>query len=448
MSNPEAKPKSLMSDMERVRDFQRKIYQKAKQEKTYRFYVLYDKVSLRHFLREAYKHCKANNGKPGADGITFADIERDGVENFLEEIKKSLEGETYKPQPVLRVEILKANGKTRPLGIPVIRDRVVQAAVKLVIEPIFEADFEDTSYGFRPERSTKDAETQIKKNLTDGLAEVYDADLSAYFDTIPHDKLMILLEKRISDIRILRLIKMWLKAPVVKGNRIIGGKKNKIGTPQGGVISPLLANIYLHLLDKAVNRKDGVFSEFGVKIVRFADDFILMGKRMPSEVLDYLHNMLERMELKINKEKSRLVNAYKESFDFLGFTHRYSNDLFGAQKKYWNIEPSMKAQKNIRKNIKDYLKKEGHLAPEIIVADLNRKIRGWINNFTIEKVSYPAKAKRNLRYYLNKKLARFYKRKSQRKCKLYNRGAFDVLVNEYGLVDPASYVPKWRTVKA
>lgn len=448
MNDLEAKPKSQLSDKERVRDFQRKIYLKAKQEKSYRFYVLYDKVSLRHFLREAYKHCKANNGKPGADKVSFADIEKSGVEQFLEEIRKSLLEETYKPQPVLRAEIMKANGKTRPLGIPTIRDRVVQAAVKMVIEPIFEADFEDTSYGYRPERSAKDAETAIKKNLQEGLAEVYEADLSSYFDTIPHDKLMTLLEQRISDNRILRLIRMWLKTPVVNGNRIEGGKKNKFGTPQGGVISPLLANIYLHLLDKAINKEGGGYKRVGIRIVRFADDFILMGRKIPSKALEYLHNMLKRMELKINVEKSRLVNSYKESFDFLGFTHRYSNDLYGTHKKYWNIEPSMKAQKNIRKNIKEYLEKGGHLAPEIITADLNRKIRGWINNFTIEKVSYPAKAKRNLRYYLSEKLTRYYKRKSQRKCKLYNRGAFDVLVNKYGLVDPTSYAPKWRVVKA
>ena len=437
-----------MTDGERVQDFQRKLYRKAKQEPEFRFYVLYDKVRLPHFLREAYKRCKANGGCAGVDGVTFADVEAYGLEKFISEIIDELERKTYKPQPVKRVYITKANGKQRPLGIPTIKDRVIQMAVKLVIEPIFEADFEDSSYGFRPKRSAADAVREIKENLKQGKCNVYDADLSAYFDTIPHKELMFLIAQRISDKNILHLIKMWLKTPVMENNSLKGGKKSKTGTPQGGVISPLLANIYLHLIDKAVNRKDGKFKNYGVKIVRYADDFVLMAKEIPNECLSYLKILLDKMKLKINEEKSSLVNGYEKSFDFLGHTFRYSKDLHGRPRKYWNVEPSAKSQKRIRSSIKDYLKANGHKAPEIVAKDLNAKTRGWINYYTIPKVTYPNKAKRNLRYYLYKKLTRFYKRKSQRRCKLYNRGAFQVLVDKYGLIDPTQYTPKRQLVNA
>ncbi|MCK4559743.1 MAG: group II intron reverse transcriptase/maturase, partial [Calditrichia bacterium] len=424
---------------ERVQDLQRKLYRKAKQDKGFRFYVLYDKVRLPHFLREAYRRCKAKNGCPGVDGVSFKDVEAYGVDKFISEIIEELENKTYKPQAVLRVEIPKANGKTRSLGIPTVKDRVVQMTVKLVIEPIFEADFEENSYGFRPRRSAGDAVREIKKNLQEGKSDVFDADLSAYFDTIPHKELMHVVALRISDKNILHLIKMWLKAPVMEDGRPKGGKKSKVGTPQGGVISPLLANIYLHLLDKAVNRTRGIFQRNGVKMVRYADDLVLMAEKIPEECFEYMNRLFSKMKLKLNEEKSRVVCAYEESFDFLGHTFRFSDDLYGRPYKYWNVEPSKKSQKKVRSNIREYLSKNGHKAPQILVDDLNAILRGWINYFTIQGVTYPNKAKRNLRYYLGKKLQRYYKRKSQRKCKLYNQGALRVLVNKYGLVDPTKY---------
>lgn len=448
MSNPESILKLPMSDFERVLDFQRKIYQKAKQEKEYRFYVLYDKMKLPHFLREAYKICKENKGSAGVDNITFEEIEESGVEGFLKGIARELSEFTYKPEAVLRVNIPKSNGKTRPLGIPTIKDRVIQMAVKLVIEPIFEADFEESSYGFRPSRSAHDAVEEIKKKLQKGKAEIFDADLSAYFDTIPHNELMLLVSKRVSDKHILQLIKMWLKASVYENKRYTGGKKNKIGTPQGGVISPLLANIYLHLIDRVVNKASGIFRKYGVEIVRYADDFVLMGSKIPEEVINYLKGLLNRMKLKINEEKSRMVNGYKESFNFLGFTFRYSQDIHGREKKYWNITPSEKSQKKVRENIRKYLRNNGYKEPELIARELSAIIRGWINYFSIEKVSYPAMAKRKLRYYLYRKLNRFYKRKSQRKCKLYSNGALDYLMECYGLIDVCKYNSNGATVKA
>jgi len=247
LGNLQTKPKHLMKDAERVQDLQRKLYRKAKQDKEFRFYVLYDKVRLPHFLREAYRRCKANNGRAGVDEITFSDVERYGVERFISEIIKELKEKSYKPSPILRVYIEKENGKQRPLGIPTIKDRVVQMCVKLIIEPIFEADFEENSYGFRPKRSAGEAIKEIKRNVLEGKCDIFDADLSSYFDTIPHKELMHLLALRISDKNILHLIKMWLKSPIIEDGRPRGGKKSKKGIPQGGVISPLLANIYLHL---------------------------------------------------------------------------------------------------------------------------------------------------------------------------------------------------------
>jgi len=430
------------SDDERVRDFQRKLYRKAKQEKEFRFYILYDKVSLPHFLREAYRRCKKNNGSPGVDGKSFTDIEQYGVEKFLNEIAEELKTSLYSPQPVKRVYIEKANGKKRPLGIPTIKDRVVQMSVKMVIEPIFEADFEDCSYGFRPKRSASGAVKAIKENLKTGKTNVLDADLSAYFDTIPHDKLMKLLALRISDGKMLKLIKMWLKAPIQENGRNQGGKKNKKGTPQGGVISPLLANIYLNILDKAVMRATGIFQKHEISIVRYADDFVLMGKELNSDIKEYLTHLLNRMELLLNTEKTTQLNAKETSFDFLGHTFRYSKSLYGGNRKYWNVEPSAKSLNKIRENIRGVLDKSRCLPPDIVAKRLNRTTIGWINYFSIDGVTYPQKAKRKVRYYLANKLQQFYKRKSQRKSKLYRRGAYNVLESKYGLVNPAKYIPK------
>jgi RNA-directed DNA polymerase len=437
------KPKSQMSDEERIRDFQRKLYLKAKQEVKFRFYSLYDKIYLPYVLREAYARCRRNKGAPGIDGKTFDDIEMKGVGDFLKGIEQELKEQTYKPSMVKRTYIPKANGKMRPLGIPTIKDRVVQMACKMVIEPIFEADFEDTSYGFRPKKSAQDAIEKIKKNLAEGLEDIFDADLSAYFDTIPHKELLTLVGMRISDWKVLHLIKMWLKAPVWEDGKTSGGKKNKVGTPQGGVISPLLANIYLHLLDKAVKRIGGFFQKYGVRIVRYADDFVLMARKMAKESLDYLEKMLSKMKLKLNMEKSRTLKAGSEAFNFLGFTFRYDWDRHGRDSKYLNIMPSKKSEIKVRENIDKYLKENGHRPPETVAMELNAITRGWINYFHIPGTSYPQKAKRNLRFYLMKKLYRYYRRKSQRKCKLYKRGAFEILQKKFGLIDPAKYlIPK------
>lgn len=431
--------KRKLPSAERVRMIQEKLYCKAKHERGYKFYILYDKMFIPFMLQEGYAKVKANGGSPGIDGINFTDIEKNGLENFLKELGEELRKRTYKPQAVKRVWIEKANGGKRPLGIPTIRDRVAQAVCKMIIEPIYEADFEDESFGFRPERSAKDAMKAIKENLEEGKTEVLDADLSSYFDTIPHDKLMIVLKQRIADPRILDLIEKWLKCPIYEDGQYKGGKGNKVGTPQGGVISPLLANIYMHLVDKMVNNINQLFYKQGIKIVRYADDFVLMGKRITQAATDKLQEVLNRMGLTLNQSKTKLIQSQETSFNFLGFTVRYDKDILGRNQRYWNIHPSDKSENKVREKIRGLLKKGGHYPPEQIARELNAIIRGWINYFEVYKVSYSAMAKRSLRYYLYQTLDRYYNRKSQRRSRLHGQQAFVLLVSKYGLIDPTKY---------
>lgn len=432
-----------MSSAERVQLYQRKLYLKAKQEKEYRFYVLYDKIFLPYILEESWKRVKSNDGGPGVDGVTIAMIETDGVEKFLKALSEELRQQTYQPSAVKRKWIKKENGAgQRPLGIPTVKDRVAQMACLLVIEPIFEADFEDSSYGFRPKRSAQDAVTKIKEHLKAGKTEVYDADLSKYFDTIPHEKLMIALRERITDQRVLRLINKWLKAPVYEDGQYKGGKKNKVGTPQGGVISPLLSNLYLHLLDRIVNSATSVFQKHGVVMIRYADDFILMGKTLNEEVLTRLQELLARMGLTLNEQKSKLIAAQTCPFNFLGFTFRYDiNTKHPEWGKFWNVKPGEKSINKMRSKIGVSLKKMGHYKPETLVAELNAMLRGWLNYFEIEGVSYPYTAKLKLNYYLRDRLVRYFNRKSQRKSRLYRKQAFELLVARHGLIDPLKYSP-------
>ena len=426
-------------DAERLSMFQEKLYQKAKQEREYKFYVLYDKMFIPYMLREAWVKVRSNGGVPGVDGMTIADVEKYGVDKYLNELGEELRKQTYRPQAVKRVMIPKANGGERPLGIPTIKDRIAQTVCKNILEPIFEADFEESSYGFRPDRSSKDAMKAIKGHLKEGKTEVYDADLSKYFDTIPHDKLLIALKQRIADPRILKLINKWLKVSVYENGQYKSGKSNRTGTPQGGVISPLLANIYLHLIDKIVGNAQSLFGKYGIRMVRYADDFVLMGKTLPAEVIEKLKSLLERMGLSLNEDKTRLIDARLMSFNFLGFTIRYDRDIKGRSIKYWNIVPSKKSEQKIRDKVKAFLKTHGHYKAKDVADGLNTIIRGWLNYFEIKGISYPAMSKRGLRLYLYNRLNRYYNRKSQRKCRLYRQKAFEVLVNKFGLIDPTQF---------
>lgn len=433
------KGKRSMTAAERVSQLQGKLYCKAIQERGYKFYVLYDKMFIGYMLEEGYRHVKENKGAAGVDRQDFATIEKQGLEIFLKDLGEDLRKRTYKPSAVKRVWIEKANGGKRPLGIPTIRDRVAQMVCKMIIEPIFEGDFEDSSYGFRPGRSSKDAMKAIKENLQSGKTEVLDADLSSYFDTIPHDKLQIVLKQRISDLRILHLIDLWLKSPVYEDGQYKGGKKQQTGTPQGGVISPLLANIYMHLVDKIVSDERRLFYQAGIKIVRYADDFVLMGKKITKEAEESLSKMLSRMGLTLNESKTRKVDAEKTPFNFLGFTVRYDRDLKGRSHRYWNIIPSDKSGKKIREKVHTFLSKSGHFRPALVAEGLNALLRGWLNYYDVPGVSYPSVSKRRLRHYLLERLNRYYNRKSQRRSSLYGQQAFEMLVYKYGLIDPTKY---------
>jgi len=430
---------SQLPDAQREQILREKLYQKAKQQPDFRFYILYDKMFLPYLLRQAWKRVKAGGKTPGIDNVRVEAIEQYGVDRYLEQLGEELRTRTYRPQAVKRVMIPKANGGQRPLGIPTLRDRIAQNVAVMILEPIFEADFEESSYGFRPGRSAKDAMAAIKANLKAGKTQVYDADLSRYFDSIPHDRLMKTLNQRITDPRMLKLIHLWLKAPVVEDGVYKGGKKHKKGTPQGGVISPLLANIYLHLLDRIVNKPQSLFVRYGVRMVRYADDFVLMAPNIPLVILHRLKRILTRMGLTLNEQKTHLVDATKQPFDFLGLTVRYDRDLKGRGFRYWNLMASKKSEKKLIGKTRTYLSTHGHLSPPLIAEGLNQMLRGWLNYFDMEGVSYLAMNKRRLRYYLSGRLHRYYGRKSQRKSRLYRQNAFEVLVSQHGLIDPTQY---------
>jgi group II intron reverse transcriptase/maturase len=378
----------MLTTPETIRTLQRKLYRKAKQEPACRFHALYDKVYRADILSHAYALVRAKKGSAGIDGVTFEAIEDgEGVTAFIAELEEALRNKTYKPDPVKRVMIPKSDGSQRPLGIPTIRDRVAQMAVKLVIEPIFEADFCDTSYGFRPKKSAHDAVDDVAYAMNTGHTEVIDADLSKYFDTIPHANLMAMVAERICDGAILHLIQMWLKAPVMevgkdgKKRNIGGGKGNRKGTPQGGVISPLLANLYLHILDRIWERHN-LQQRLGARIVRYADDIVLLCRRNKSdEAMTVLRQILERLGLTLNEAKTKIVNAYKGKFDFLGFTI-----WMGKGRKtgnhYPHVQPSKKAEQKVKDRITELTKRARTIMPlEWVVNEVNAMVRGWVGYF-------------------------------------------------------------------
>ena len=364
---------------DKIRTLQRKLYVKAKAEPEFRFYLLHDKFCRADMLAHAYALARRNDGSAGVDGVTFEDVERAGVEAWLEALREDLASMKYRPAPVRRVMIPKPGGGERPLGIPTIRDRVAQTAAKLVLEPIFEADFEDCAYGYRPKRSAGDAIKATHRLIRQGYADVVDADLSKYFDTIPHAELLKCVARQIVDAKALRLIKLWLSSPVEERDsagrrRMSGGRSHRKGTPQGGVISPLLANLYMNRFLKFWRLRE-CGKTFRARVVNYADDFVILSRGYAAEALAWTRGVMAKLGLTINEAKTSLKNARVEGFDFLGYTFGPRYALNGEP--YLGARPSMKSLKRIKGKIGDLLRPCEMGAWPQVRNRLNRLLGGW-----------------------------------------------------------------------
>jgi RNA-directed DNA polymerase len=368
-----------------VRTLQRKLYLKAKAEPNYRFYLLYDKIHRADVLRHAYELVRANRGAPGVDGVTCQRIETAGLEDWLDGLAQDLRIKAYQPQPVRRVMIPKPGGDgERPLGIPTIRDRVAQTAAKLVLEPIFEADLEPSAYGYRPGRSGTDAVKAVHRLLCQGFTDVVDADLSRYFDTIPHSELLRSVAARIVDRHVLGLLRLWLKTPVEETDpegrrRMRGGKRSKCGVPQGGPLSPTLANRYMNRFLRHWRQQERG-KAYQAHVVAYADDFVILSRGHAAEALAWTRQVMTRLGLTVNEVKTAVRDARQEHFDFPGYSfgqHYYRKDGHW----YLGASPSRKSVQRLKDRVGEHLV-PSNMAPWDEVRDrLNQQLRGWANYF-------------------------------------------------------------------
>jgi RNA-directed DNA polymerase len=418
-----------------IRSLQRKLYRKAKAEPAFRFYVLYDKIYREDILNHAYALARTNAGAPGVDGMTFAAIEAKGLEGWLAGLREELISKTYRPDPVRRVMIPKPNGEgERPLGIPTIRDRVIQTATKIVLGPIFEADVEDSAYGYRPARGAVDAVKEVHRQICRGYTDVVDADLSRYFDTIPHADLMKSVARRIVDRHVLRLIKMWLRALIEERDddgkrRISGGKGNTRGTPQGGVVSPLLANIYMNRFLKywrLTNRGQALRAH----VVAYADDFVILSRGCATEALAWTKAAMTRLGLTLNEAKTSLKDARRERFDFLGYSfgpHRYkANGVW-----YLSASPSKKSMQRLKRNVANLLM-PGNNDPWFELRDtLNSSLLGWSNYFCY---GTRRSAFRGIDRYVYERVRDFLARRHKVAGRGTRRFSCDIVYGELGLL--------------
>jgi RNA-directed DNA polymerase len=420
-----------------VGKLQTALHTKAKAAPSYRFYALYDKLYRPDVLRYAYHCCRDNQGSPGVDKQTFDDIEAYGLDRWLDALTQCLKDKSYRPDPVRRVWLPKPDGKQRPLGIPTIRDRVVQMAAVLMMQPIFEADLPDEQFGYRPEKSALQAVETVQKHLDAGFTEVVDADLSGYFDSIPHAELMKSVARRISDRQLLHLVKMWLEAPVEETDeqgrvqRTTRNKDEGRGTPQGGVISPLLANLYMRRFIVGWKRS-GHEQRLEARIVNDADDFVIccQAGKAP-EAMQTMRRMMEKLRLRVNEKKTRQCRLPDETFDFLGYTFGRCYSI-RTGRGYLSPKPKKRKVQHVCQEVSALTERRGCWQDvSQVVASLNAKLSGWANYFCLGPV---AKAYRVVEKHVRKRLRRWLCKKHCVRGKGYTRYPDEYLHDELGLL--------------